>query len=90
MAAKMISVSLPEDMLPEIDSLARREHRSRSELIREALRRYLAAAAAGRTIATDDAAADEVAAIAHGRQEFERGDFVQLEDLQHELGLPIR
>jgi len=43
MSSKMISVSIPEEMLPEIDNAARKEHRSRSELIREALRRYLSA-----------------------------------------------
>lgn len=89
MTAKMISVSLPEEMLPEIDSMARREHRSRSELIREALRRYLAADG-GRMIPVDDAQPDEAKSIARGRQEFERAEFVRLEDLQHELGLPTR
>jgi Arc/MetJ-type ribon-helix-helix transcriptional regulator len=89
MTAKMISVSLPEEMLPEIDSVARKEHRSRSELIREALRRYLAAEG-GRMIPLDDAQSDEVKSIARGRQEFKRGEFVRLEDLQRELGLPTR
>ncbi|HVY59361.1 MAG TPA: hypothetical protein VHA77_16040, partial [Xanthobacteraceae bacterium] len=64
--------------------------RSRSDLIREALRRYLAAAGAGRMIPIDDAGPDEVEAITRGRREFERGDFVRLEDIQHELGLPTR
>jgi len=89
MTAKMISVSLPEEMLPEIDSVARKEHRSRSELIREALRRYLSEAGA-RLIPVDEANADEVEAVARGRQDFKRGQFVRLDDLQHELGLPTR
>jgi Arc/MetJ-type ribon-helix-helix transcriptional regulator len=89
MTTKMISVSLPEEMLPEIDSVARKEHRSRSELIREAVRQYLAAES-GRMIPLDDAQPDEANAIAQGRREFERGDFVRLEDLQRELGLPAR
>ena len=87
MTAKLISVSLPEEMLPEIDSAARREHRSRSELIREALRRYLEG---GRMIPVGDIRPDEASAVARGRQEFKRGDFVRLEDLQRELGLPTR
>lgn len=87
MPAKMISVSLPAEMLPEIDSAARREHRSRSELIREALRRYLEA---GRVIPVDDVRPDEVKAAARGREEFGRGDFVRLDDLQRELGLTPR
>jgi Arc/MetJ-type ribon-helix-helix transcriptional regulator len=89
MTAKMISVSLPQEMLPEIDNLARREHRSRSELIREALRRYLSVAG-DRMIPLDDPEADEVKSIGRGRQEFKRGEFVRLEDLQNELGLPTR
>ena len=36
-----ILVSLPEKFLEEVDTVAAAEHRSRSELIREALRAYL-------------------------------------------------
>ena len=39
--ANKILVSLPEKFLEEVDRLAAEEHRSRSELIREALRAYL-------------------------------------------------
>ena len=39
--ANKILVSLPEKFLEDVDSLAAEEHRSRSELIREALRAYL-------------------------------------------------
>lgn len=34
-------VTVPEDFLEEIDARAEDEHRSRSELVREALRSYL-------------------------------------------------
>lgn len=88
MSRKLISVNVPEAMLPEIDAAARREHRTRSELIREALRRYLSDR--DRMIAADDAQPDEVEAIRRGRAEFERGEFIRLEDLQRELGLPTR
>lgn len=37
-----ITVSLPEDLLSEVRAVAREEARSRSELIRDALRQYLA------------------------------------------------
>jgi CopG family transcriptional regulator/antitoxin EndoAI len=40
-AAKKVLISLPEKFLVEIDSLADEEQRSRSELIREALRNYI-------------------------------------------------
>jgi Arc/MetJ-type ribon-helix-helix transcriptional regulator len=89
MSHKMISVSIPEEMLPEIDQAALHENRSRSELIREALRRYLSRGR-GRMIPLDDAQPDEIEAIEGGRGEFARGDFVRLEDLQRELGLPTK
>ena len=34
-------VSMPDELLTKLDRLAKREHRSRSELLREAARRYL-------------------------------------------------
>lgn len=40
MAAKVM-VSFPEEFLAEVDRVAREEHRSRSELVREALRLYI-------------------------------------------------
>jgi metal-responsive CopG/Arc/MetJ family transcriptional regulator len=86
MSSKMISVSIPEEMLPEIDNAARKEHRSRSELIREALRRYLSADRS-RMLPIDDAQRDEIEAIERGRTDFARGEFIRLEDLQRELGL---
>lgn len=39
-----VLISLPEKFLGEIDQLAEKEQRSRSELIREALRRYMLSA----------------------------------------------
>jgi metal-responsive CopG/Arc/MetJ family transcriptional regulator len=34
------SISLPPAMAAELDALCKKEHRTRSELLREALRRY--------------------------------------------------
>lgn len=36
-----IMISLSDKLLKEIDAVAKREHRSRSELIREAARQYI-------------------------------------------------
>jgi metal-responsive CopG/Arc/MetJ family transcriptional regulator len=36
-----VTVSLPEELAEELDSLARREKMSRSDLIRESVRNYL-------------------------------------------------
>ena len=41
MAVKVM-VSFPEEFLEQVDDVAREEHRSRSELLREALRLYMA------------------------------------------------
>ena len=40
--AKTVSITLPPDLLIKAQSVARREHRTMSELFREALRRYMA------------------------------------------------
>lgn len=39
--AKTISITLPPDLLVKAQELADREHRTMSELFREALRRYM-------------------------------------------------
>lgn len=36
-----VLIALPPAMLEEVDSIAKVEHRTRSDLIREALRRYI-------------------------------------------------
>jgi len=41
--ATKVMVSFPNEFLVQVDEFARSEHRSRSELIREALRHYIAA-----------------------------------------------
>ena len=38
---RVISISIPPEMTSQIDRLAKNESRTRSELLREALRRYL-------------------------------------------------
>jgi metal-responsive CopG/Arc/MetJ family transcriptional regulator len=35
------TISMPDEMLKKLDEAARKEHRSRSELLREAVRRHL-------------------------------------------------
>ena len=43
-----VMLSIPEEFLAEVDELAQKEHRSRSELIREALRLYLGMGGSGK------------------------------------------
>ncbi|MBC7250308.1 MAG: ribbon-helix-helix protein, CopG family [Anaerolineae bacterium] len=40
--ATKVMVSFPTEFLEEVDRIAREEHRSRSELLREAMRLYMA------------------------------------------------
>jgi predicted transcriptional regulator len=40
--AKTVSITLPPDLLVKAQALAEREHRTMSELFREALRHYMA------------------------------------------------
>jgi metal-responsive CopG/Arc/MetJ family transcriptional regulator len=40
--AKTVSITLPPDLLVKAQAFAQREHRTMSELFREALRRYMA------------------------------------------------
>jgi predicted transcriptional regulator len=45
--AKTVSITLPPDLLAKAQELAQREHRTMSELFREALRRYMERGDAG-------------------------------------------
>ena len=38
------TISIPPEMAAELEDVRKKEHRTRSELLREALRRYVAAA----------------------------------------------
>lgn len=71
-----LTISLPPAMVAEVERVRLTEHRTRSELIREALRAYIderyPSAAPNRT---------ERAAIAKGREEVRRGRFVTYEQL---------
>jgi len=37
------TISIPPEMAAELEAIRKKEHRTRSELLREALRRYIAA-----------------------------------------------
>lgn len=41
MNTQTLNIALPEDLVKKVDDLAKKEYRSRSELIREALRAYI-------------------------------------------------
>src|SRR6266542_1080462 len=86
------SISLPPEMADELERVRRQEHRTRSELVREALRHYIRAAEARSVhqrigkLPEAEPTADEVAAIKEGSGELAEGKFVTFEQLRHELG----
>jgi predicted transcriptional regulator len=69
-----MTVSLPPEMLRAVEKARKAEHRTRSELVREALRAYLGIPIVTPTI-------EERAALARGRAEIARGEFVRLDEL---------
>ncbi len=60
MATKVV-ISFPKEFLAEVDRVAREEHRSRSELVREALRFYIEARRKGRRPLDDPRVREAVA-----------------------------
>ena len=71
-----MTVSLPEAMLAEVRRVSREENRTQSDLVQEALRRYLS----GR-VPTVKPTKPELARIAAGRAEIARGEFVTVTQL---------
>lgn len=67
MASRVINISLPEELLREVDQVARRERRTRSEFFREAARRYLETRGAASWTAADRRAFAGLSAPAFNR-----------------------
>ncbi len=61
MATQRITFSLPQEIYDEVEDLARREHRSLSELVREAIRHYADRPRSGEVFDMRGAGAGEVA-----------------------------
>ena len=78
-----ITISLPPQMVREFEKVRKAESRTRSELVREALRAYFSLR---KRIPEVPASQAELAAIRRGREAFARGDYVLLDDLLHALG----
>src|SRR5208282_3793614 len=87
----LLSVSLPPAMADELDRVRRSEHRTRSELVREALRKYIREAdmerarARAAALPEDAPHEEESAAIEAGKQELRTGMHRPFQQLRHEL-----
>ena len=77
-----MTVSLPPEMIREVERVRRAEHRTRSELVREALRAYF-------TLSTTYApTAAERRAIEQGRAAIRGGQYYTLNEFRAHLGHP--
>src|SRR6266478_3490176 len=74
------TISLPPAMARQMEKVQKEEHRTRSELLREAWRQYFESRY---TVYTPTKA--ELTAIRKGRAAFKRGDYVVLKQLHNEL-----
>ena len=80
-----LAISLPPAMLHQLERVRKQENRTRSELMREALRQYIES-----RYPTAKATKAELAAIRSGRATIKRGDYRSLTDLINELEPPIQ
>jgi Arc/MetJ-type ribon-helix-helix transcriptional regulator len=79
---KTVAVTLPELMVDELDRVRKRRHLTRSELMREALRRFILVTERDETIPVEDPLPDEIEATRRANEEYARGESIRLEDLQ--------
>ncbi len=83
---KTLTTTLPPDELAEFDRVCDRQSLSRSQALREAIRWYIGAM---RSLPpAEEPSPDEIEAIRRGKEQIARGEYIRLEDLQRELGLP--
>ena len=73
------SISVPPEMADELERVRKLEHRTRSELVREALRHYIRVASVRgvkeriAVLPEAEASPDEIEAIEAGRRQFQGG-----------------
>jgi metal-responsive CopG/Arc/MetJ family transcriptional regulator len=79
--SKNLWISFPKAMLKEVARISARSHRSRSELVREAVRVYLRVSGSPAAKPT----ARELSEMRRGRAEIARGEIVTLEEIEHAM-----
>ncbi len=75
-----MTISLPPAMAKQMEKVQREEHRTRSELLREAWRQYFE-----RRYPIQPPTRAELAAIRKGRAEYKSGEYVTLKQLHDEM-----
>jgi metal-responsive CopG/Arc/MetJ family transcriptional regulator len=79
MKYKRFTISLPEAMAAAAERAQKAEHRTRSELFREALRVYLG------QLRIEEATLEEIAAADQGKVEMAAGDYVTLDQVRDDV-----
>lgn len=77
-----MTISLPPGMVKQFEKVRKVENRTRSELVREALRFYIES-----RFPVVEPTRAELAAIRRGRAAFTRGDYISLDKLLNDLEL---
>lgn len=80
------TVSLPPAMSKQVEKAMKAEHRTRSELVREALRVYFSA----HLIPTEQPTPAEARAYRRGMAAYKRGDYVTLGDCLNGIDRRLR
>jgi len=83
MANETLSVLLPPKIRALVDKEARREKRSRSAVVRDALQLYFRL----RRLGVEDPSDEDRAAITQGKRAYEAGDVIPLSEWRHAVGL---
>ena len=83
MGSRTVSVTIPDELFESVEAVRRRGQRSRSSIVREAIRDYLSR----RRIPVIEATPEELADLDDARREVERGEFVSLAEFRDDLGL---
>ncbi|MGH6921800.1 MAG: CopG family ribbon-helix-helix protein [Geminicoccaceae bacterium] len=84
-AARRITISLPEGTARAVDEAAMQRGCSRSELIQDALAWHLRL----QNLPVEEPAPEERAALAAGRGQHARGEFVTLDEIRRELAADL-
>ena len=79
---ELLTASLPPEMMREVERLKKAEHRTRSELVREALRTYFKIRA---QFPEEEPTSTDLRALKEARHDLERGETVPLEKALREL-----
>jgi predicted transcriptional regulator len=83
---KTFTISLPPEMAEQVERTMKAEHRTRSELFREALRTYVSI----REFPEETPTPAELRAIRRGRTAYQQGDYIKLDELRREEKLARR